>query len=281
LIAVPTIYSAIARYKDAEKYDLSCLKLCISGAAPLSLEVKNAFERVTGCALIQGYGLTETSPACTVEPAGGANKPGSVGLPLPGTIIEVVSLKNPNKILSSGIPGEVCVSGPQVMTGYWKQEAETEAVLSGRRLRTGDIGYLDEEGYLFIIDRIKDMIITGGFKVYPRNVEEALRLHPAVEEAMVCAVPDRHRGETVKAYVKLRADTRITAPDLRAFLRDKLATFEIPSEIEFLMVIPKRVSRKASQKELLTRARLWKPPDLVLHKEVGLVGRHGLKTTPP
>lgn len=252
-IGVPTIYSAIIAHKEREKYNLSSLKFCISGGAPLTLEVKNNFERLVPCNLVEGYGLSEASPACTISPFTGRNKPNSAGLPLPGTIIDVAALKQPTKRLRLGEIGEVCITGPQVMAGYWGQEGETRAVLERGRLRTGDLGYMDEDGYLFIIDRIKDMIITGGFKIYPRMVEEAICLHPAVEEAAVCGIPDRHHGEVVKAYLKLRNGAKLTERALRAFLKDKLAPFEIPREIEFLDEIPKTLVGKASRRELIAK----------------------------
>jgi long-chain acyl-CoA synthetase len=251
LFGVPTIYSALSGHRDANKYDLSSLQTCISGGAPLAPEVKSAFEGFAGCSVIDGYGLTEASPVCTLVPLGGRHKPRSVGLPLPGTVIEVTSLTHPNRILPAGQLGEICVRGPQVMAGYWRQPEETKAVLKDGLLRTGDFGYIDEDGYLFIVDRVKEMIISGGFNVYPRIVEEALRLHPAVAHAFVCGLPDHHRGERVKAYVKPAAGARLTAVELRAFLRNTLAPFEIPSEIEFLQEIPLELLHRPTRKDLL------------------------------
>jgi long-chain acyl-CoA synthetase len=253
LFGVPTIYSALGTYGERRKFDLSSLKFCLSGGAPLSAEIQDAFKRFAGCAVIDGYGLTEASPACSLHPARGPNKAGSVGLPLPGTIIEIVSLADSKRILKAGELGEICIRGPQVMAGYWKQPKETAAVLHRGRLHTGDFGYLDCDGYLFIVDRIKEMIISGGFNVYPRTVEEALTLHPAVAQAVVYGVPDQHRGERVKAYVKLLPSVRISAPELRAFLRDKLAPFEMPSEIEFLDEIPAELLHRQPRKDLLSQ----------------------------
>ncbi len=251
LLGVPTLYSAINEHKDSKNYDLSSLKYCISGGAPLPLKVKKTFEDLTGCTLVEGYGLTEAGPVCTLNPLTGPNKPGSAGLPLPGTTIEILSLKNPRRAVPLGESGEICVRGPQVMAGYWKHEDETRAVLQSGRLRTGDIGYMDKDGYLFIVDRIKDLIITSGFNVYPHVVEETICTHPSVEEAAVAGIPHPHRGETVKAYVKLRSGGHLTTAELRAFLKDKLAPFEIPREIEFRDIIPKTLVGKPSRRELV------------------------------
>jgi long-chain acyl-CoA synthetase len=248
---VPTMFSAINAHSELEKYDLSSLELCISGGAPLSLQIKEKFEALTGCTLVEGYGLTESSPVCTVNPFQGINKSGSVGLPLPGTVIEIVDRTNPDKLLGPGEHGEICISGPQVMAGYLNKPGENADVLRGPRLRTGDVGYIDEDGYLFIIDRIKDLILSGGFNVYPRMVEEAIHLHPAVEETVVCGVPHSHRGEIVKAFVKLKPGTELTSAALRAFLKDQLASFEMPSKIEFRDELPKTLIGKPSRKELV------------------------------
>jgi len=248
---VPTMFSAINAHADLDKYDLSSLELCISGGAPLSLPIKEKFEALTGCTLVEGYGLTESSPVCTVNPFSGVNKSGSVGLPLPGTLIEIVDRTDPDKLLGPGEHGEICISGPQVMAGYLNKPTENADILRGPRLRTGDVGYIDEDGYLFIIDRIKDLILSGGFNVYPRMVEEAIYLHPAVEETVVCGVPHSHRGEIVKAYVKLKPDTTLTSADLRTFLKEQLASFEMPSKIEFRDSLPKTLIGKPSRKELV------------------------------
>jgi long-chain acyl-CoA synthetase len=248
---VPTMFSAINAHPDLEKYDLSSLKLCISGGAPLSLQIKEKFEALSGCSLVEGYGLTESSPVCTVNPFQGVSKLGSVGLPLPGTVIDIVDRTDPDKLLGPGEHGEICISGPQVMAGYLNKPGENADVLRGARLRTGDVGYLDEDGYLFIIDRIKDLILSGGFNVYPRMVEEAIHLHPAVEETVVCGVPHSHRGEIVKAFVKLKPGAELTSAELRGFLKENLASFEMPSKIEFRDELPKTLIGKPSRQALV------------------------------
>jgi len=250
-LGVPMIYAAINGFDELDKYDLSSLTDCISGGAPLPVEVKLTFEELTGCVLVEGYGLSEASPVCTINPFVGENKPGSIGMPVPGTIIEIASLDNPDELLPVGKRGEICVTGPQVMAGYWNRPEETEEAFRGGRLHTGDVGYIDEEGYVFLIDRIKDLILNAGFNVYPRMVEEAILLHPDVEEAVVCGVPDKQRGELVKAYIKRRADSQLKAGEMKRFLKDKLAPYAQPRRIEFRDELPKTFIGKHSRRELV------------------------------
>jgi long-chain acyl-CoA synthetase len=181
----------------------------------------------------------------------GVNKPGSIGIPLPGTVIEIVSLDDRSKLVTQGEKGEVCIRGPQVMTGYWKRPAESAEAMADGRLHTGDVGYMDEDGYTFIVDRIKDMILCGGYNVYPRNVEEAIYLHPAVSECVVAGVPDPYRGQTVKAYVTLTEGHHLTREELAEFLRDKLSPIEIPKQLEIRDELPKTMIGKLSRKALL------------------------------
>jgi long-chain acyl-CoA synthetase len=250
LLGVPTMYSAINGSKLLEQYDLSSLRYCISGGAPLPHAVQTTFENLTGCTLVEGYGLTEAGPVCTINPFGAA-RPGSIGLPLPGTLVEIIDIDDPDRRLPLGQRGEICISGPQVMAGYQGRREETAEALRGGRLHTGDVGYMDQDGYVYVIDRIKDLILSSGFNVYPRMVEEAILLHPAVAEATVCGVPDPHRGETVKAYVRRREDAVLTAAELRAFLRDKLAPFEQPKAIEFRDELPLTWLGKPSRRDLV------------------------------
>lgn len=248
---VPTMFAAINACKDLARYDLTSLKFCLSGGAPLPAPVKRAFESLTGCKLVEGYGLTECSPVVTVNPFFGAAKEGSVGLPLPGTIVEITALDDPPRALPPGERGEICVKGPQVMAGYWKQPEETEAALAGGRLHTGDVGYMDSEGHIFITDRIKDLILVGGFNVYPRTVEEAILRHPDVEEVAVCGVPDPYRGETVKAFIVPRAGRAPTLGELRQFLQDKLAPFEMPRMLAMRDSLPRTLLGKTDRKALV------------------------------
>lgn len=258
MIGVPTMYSALIASGELARHDLSSLRICISGGAALPREVQRRFEELSGCRLIEGYGLSEASPVCTINPLDGG-KAGSVGLPLPGTLIEIVSMENPDRLLGLNERGEICVSGPQVMSGYANRAKENVDVFRGGRLHTGDVGYLDEDGYLYIVDRIKDLIISGGFNVYPRQVEEVIHSHPAVEEVAVCGLLDAHRGEIVKAFVKLREGETVTAAQLREFCKDRLAPFQVPRQIEFRESLPKTIIGKISKKDLLAEAAAAKP----------------------
>ena len=260
-IGVPTMYSALNVSRKIGEHDLSSLTYCISGGAPLPVAVHRRFEEITGCTLVEGYGLSEAGPVCAVNPLIGVNKVGSVGLPLPGTVIEIVALDDPERVLPRGERGEVCVRGPQVMRGYANRARDNVEAFRGGRLHTGDIGYFDEDGYLYIIDRIKDLILCGGFNVYPRMVEEVIHLHPAVEMAAVRGVPDRHRGEAVKAFVKLREGETLSAAELKDFLKDKLAPFQMPRRIEFRDALPMTAIGKVAKKELVAETSDETPED--------------------
>ena len=258
-IGVPTMFSALIDHRDIGKYNLSSLKYCISGGAPLAADIQQRFEKLTGCKLIEGYGLSEAGPVCTVNPLDGG-KPGSAGLPLPRTVIEIVSLDVPQRLIATGEPGEICVTGPQVMAGYANRAQENADAFRGGRLHTGDVGYLDADGFLYVVDRIKDLILSSGFNVYPRQVEEAILLHPAVAEAAVRGVADSHRGEIVKAYVRLREGATLTAGELREFLNERLAPFELPRKIEFRDSLPHTFMGKISKKDLETGEAAALPP---------------------
>ncbi len=247
--AVPTIYTAINNAPDVDKYDLTSIKLCISGGAPLPVEVKRSFEERTKCVVVEGYGLSETSPVVCTNPTEGANKPGSIGLPMPGTIVEIRALDD-DRVLGIGEKGEICVRGPQVMKGYWNRPKDTADVMKNGALHTGDVGYMDEEGYVFIVDRIKDMINASGYKIYPRVLEEALYQHPAVEETSVIGIPDPYRGEAPKAFIKVRKGMTLTEAEIRAFMKDKVSKIEQPAEYEFRDELPKSLIGKLSKKEL-------------------------------
>lgn len=248
---VPTMYQAINSYPKLSDYDLTSIKACISGGAPLPLEVKQRFEELTGCRVVEGYGLTETAPVATCNPLEGENKENSIGIPVPGTVIEITDREDPHKVLPQGETGEICISGPQVMKGYWQRDDATAETIVDGRLHTGDVGYMDEDGYTFIIDRIKDLILVGGFNVYPRNVEEGIYLHPAVDEVTVIGIPDDYSGQAVKAFIKLKADGKLDAAELTEFLREHLGKHEIPKHIEFRRELPKTLIGKLSKKELV------------------------------
>ncbi len=248
---VPTMYTAIVNHPKLASFDLTSIKTCMSGGAPLPVEIKRRFEALSGCKLVEGYGLTESAPIAASNPFEGVNKESSVGLPVPGTTITIVDKEDPLKLLAQGEDGEICISGPQIMKGYWRREdATAEAIVEGR-LRTGDVGHLDEDGYLFIIDRKKDLVLVSGYNVFPRNVEEAIYRHPAVEEVTVIGVPDDYTGEAVKAFVKLGEGQALDADGLRAFLQDKLGRHEMPKHVEFRDELPKTMIGKLSKKELV------------------------------
>ncbi|PZO86455.1 MAG: dicarboxylate--CoA ligase PimA [Micavibrio aeruginosavorus] len=250
--AVPAIYNAINNYKKLDAFNLRSLKACISGGAPLPVEVKKTFEKNTGCVVVEGYGLTESSPVVSANPLVGINKPGSIGLPFPGTIVEIINPDDKKTPVALGERGELCVRGPQVMKGYWNKQEETDNVLKGGLLYTGDVAIMDEEGYLFIVDRIKDMIITNGYNVYPRNVEEAIYQHDAVEECIVAGIPDANRGEIVKAWVKLKEGETLSVEVLKEFLSHRISPMEIPRQVEFRdKPLPKTMIGKLSRKDIL------------------------------
>ncbi|OKH87518.1 long-chain fatty acid--CoA ligase [Thalassospira sp. TSL5-1] len=256
---VPTIYTAINNSPETVKYDLSSVRCCISGGAPLPVEVKHQFEDLTGAKLVEGYGLSEASPVCTCNPILGTNKEGSIGIPMPGAGVEIRSLDDKTRVVADNEKGELFVSGPQVMAGYWQNPDETAACLKDGWLATGDVGYRDEEGYLFLVDRLKDVIMCGGYNVYPRAIEEALYLHPDIAEVTVIGVPDSYRGQAPKAFVRLKDTAKrdaITPDTLRSFLDDKISRIEMPREIELRDELPKTMVGKLSKKELVDEERL-------------------------
>ena len=247
---VPTLFNAIMNHPKIKSFDLSSLRFCLSGGAALPIEVRQKFEAVTGCALIEGYGLSETSPVATANPIVGLVKAGSIGLPLPGTHLSLRDLSDPSVEVPKGERGEICISGPQVMRGYWKKPAETAAQFVGPYLRTGDVGIMDDDGFFFIVDRIKDLIICSGYNVYPRRIEEAIYEHPAVDEVTVIGIPDKYRGEAPKAFVKLKPDMTATTAELLKHLEAKLSRIEMPAQIELRDKLPKTMIGKLSKKEL-------------------------------
>jgi len=250
--AVPAIFNGINNNKKLTKFDLTSLKYCISGGAPLPVEVKKKFEAQTGAVVVEGYGLTESSPVLCCNPREGENKAGSIGMPFPNTIVEIIDPETGEHV-ANGERGELCARGPQVMKGYWNRPEDNEKTLQeDGRLHTGDIAIMDDDGYFFIVDRIKDMIITNGYNVYPRNVEEAIYLHPSVEECIVAGLPDTQRGEIVKAWIKCKDGRNVTAEDLKTFLADKISAMEIPKRIEFRDEdLPKTMIGKLSRKDVI------------------------------
>ena len=256
-ISVPTLFIALLNHPDvkAGKVDFKSIKLCISGAAPLMAETKKSFEELTGGRILEGYSLTEAMMACTVNPALGVKKIGSIGMPLPDVEVRIAHPESGDKILPTGEVGEVLMRAPQLMQGYWQNPEETAGVLQvhgegGPWLHTGDLGYMDEDGYIFIVDRKKDVIKPSGFQVWPREVEEVISSHPAVLEVGVAGVPDDYQGEAVKAWVVLRSGQQATVDEIRQYCRQKLAAYKVPKHVEFRENLPKSMVGKVLRRLL-------------------------------
>lgn len=245
---VPTLYTALNGQQLHGEFDN--VRVCISGGAPLPLEVRREFEAKTGVNVVEGYGLSEASPIIACNPLEGLVKDNSCGPAFPGTQLEIRDPNEPTRTCLPGEKGEVCARGPQIMKGYWNRPEESEKTFIYGALRTGDIGYLDEDGYLFLVDRIKDVILCGGYNVYPRIIEEALYEHPMVWEAAVIGVPDAYRGQSPKAFVALHPGDILDEETLLAFLRERLNKIEIPSSVEFRESLPKTMIGKLSKKDL-------------------------------
>jgi len=248
---VPTMYIGMLNHPDLKKTDMSCIKGAFSGSAPLPVEVIHEFERLTGAVIVEGFGMTETTPVTHVNPfAGGARKVGSVGVPLSDTEARIVDLETGLIDMPVGKPGELIVKGPQVMKGYLHMPEETAYTLRNGWCFTGDIATMDEDGYFYIVDRKKDMIISGGFNIYPRDIDEVFYEHPKVQEACSIGIPDPKRGENVKLFIVLREGETATQEELIEYAKTKLATYKLPSEIEFRKELPKSTVGKVLRKEL-------------------------------
>jgi long-chain acyl-CoA synthetase len=248
---VPTMWIAIAALPDLDKRDFSSLYTAASGGAPLPVEVANILDRKVGMKLKSGWGMTETCSPGTAHPSEGPDKPASIGTMLPSIEMEVVSLDDPTKVMPTGEVGEIRIKGPNVTKGYWNRPEETAASFVGDRFLTGDIGYVDNEGYFFLVDRKKDMIISGGFNVYPQMIEQAIYTHPSVQEVLVIGIPDDYRGEAAKAFIRLRDGTKpFTLDELRTFLTGKLGKHELPAAVEFVADLPRTPVGKLSRHEL-------------------------------
>ena len=248
---VPTMWIAIASLPDLDKRDMSSLVSCGSGGAPLPVEVAKIFERKTNMKLRSGWGMTETCSPGTSHPQDGPDKPGSIGLMMPGIEMDVVGLDDPHKVLPVGEIGEIRIKGPNVTRGYWNRPKETEEAFADGRFLTGDIGYMDTDGYFFLVDRKKDMIISGGFNVYPQMIEQAIYEHASVQEVIVIGIPDEYRGEAAKAFIKLRAGAdAFSLDELKSFLTGKLGKHEIPAALEFVDELPRTSVGKLSRHEL-------------------------------
>jgi long-chain acyl-CoA synthetase len=245
---VPTMYLGINREIEEHGGDLHSVRICISGAAPLPKEVQNTFERLSGGKVVEGYGLSETSPVTHANPLNGERRVG-IGLPFPDTDATIQDQET-GEILPPGQPGEICIRGPQVMQGYWNQPEETAKMLRGGWLHTGDIGIMDEDGYFQVVDRAKDMIIASGYKIFPREVEEVLYAHPKIAEAVLIGVPDEYRGESAKAYIVLKPGQQATADEIISFAKERLAPYKVPKQIEFRSDLPKTLIGKVLRRAL-------------------------------
>ena len=250
---VPTMYLAIINHPRVKKYNISSIRVCSSGSAPMPVEAQKRFEELTGAKISEGYGLTEASPVTHANPFNGKRKIGSIGLPRPDVDSKIVDLETGEKDLPPGEEGELCIRGPQVMLGYWNRLEETKKTLRNGWLYTGDIARMDEEGYFYIVDRKKDMIICSGYNVYPREIEEVLYQHPKIQEACIVGVPDPYRGETVKAFVVLKEKEQATAEEIIEFCQKNMAKYKVPTQIEFRRELPKshvgKVLRKILREE--------------------------------
>ena len=257
---VPTLYIAMLNHPLVQKgkIDFKSIRICFSGAAPLLADTKTRFEALTGARIVEGYSLTEAMMALCVNPATGENKLGSVGMPLPDVTVRIFDDDEGTRELAAKEVGEIAMAAPQLMTGYWNHPSETANVLRNhtvdgvtrRYLHTGDLGYLDEDGYLFIVDRKKDLIKTSGFQVWPREIEEAISAHPAVAEVGVAGIPDAAKGEVVKAWVVLRQGQTVSEAELRAFCRESLAPYKVPAKVEFRAELPKTMIGKVLRRAL-------------------------------
>ncbi|HZK18505.1 MAG TPA: long-chain fatty acid--CoA ligase [Clostridia bacterium] len=247
---VPTMYIGLINLPNFKKYDLSSLRGCFVGAAALPQEVKNRFEKMTGSRLMEGYGLTEAVTAKSANPFKGINKTGSIGLPFPDTIMKIVDTETGKTQLPPGEIGEIILKSPDMMLGYYNNQEDTDRTIRNGWLFTGDLGWMDKQGYFYIVERKKDLIITGGFNVYPKEVEDVLYSHPAVAEACVVGIPDDYRGEAVKAFVVLREGKEATGDELKAFCKEQLTPYKAPRGIEIRNDLPKSAIGKILRKEL-------------------------------
>ena len=251
---IPTMYHSIMKNLKGDKKALSNTSLLFSGAAPMPEELESQFTSLTNIIIIEGYGLSESSPVVTITPVDPSKrKRGTVGFPIPNTSIRIVDIETGTKVIGVGESGEITVKGPQVMLGYLNKKEETDQVLRDGWLYTGDIGFVDDEGYIHIIDRKKDMIIAGGYNIYPREIEEVLLKNGKIEDAAVIGIKDPHRGETVKAYIVLKKDQNLTEKEVISYCSEKLAIYKIPKSVEFVDSLPKSLVGKVLRRELVER----------------------------
>jgi long-chain acyl-CoA synthetase len=252
---VPPIYKALADSPKAKQHDLRSIRLCVSGAMKLPVEIQEQFEKISGARLIEGYGMTETSPSTHANPVSGLRKPGTIGLPLPGTLCRIVDQEDASKEVPPGAPGELAIGGPQVFKGYWNAEGGGEVFTKDGYILTGDVAVMDEDGFFSIVDRKKELIIAGGFNIYPSEVEEVLFQLPGVADAVVIGVPDKYRGETVKAFLVKQPGADLTEDDVTAHAAASLAAYKVPKLIEFRTELPRTVVGKVLRRVLVEEER--------------------------
>jgi long-chain acyl-CoA synthetase len=248
--AVPAMFNAINNHPDVETFDLSSIKSCFSGSAPLPIEVLETFEKLTGSTICEGFGLTETSPVTHVNPMKGERKIGSIGMPVPNTDCKIVDIEDPSKEKELGDEGELIIKGPQVMKGYWNMDGETEGMIKDGWLFTGDLATMDEDGYFKIVGRKKDMIIAGGYNIYPDEIDNVIMQHPSVLEVGTIGVPDKKRGENVKSFVVFKPGKKVDWDELTKFCKENLAAYKVPKMWEERDELPKTTVLKILRKDL-------------------------------
>jgi long-chain acyl-CoA synthetase len=248
--SAPAVFNALLQQKNIQEYDLRSIRYCVTGSAPMPVELSKQFKELTGAEIIEGFGLTETSPVTHLNPLRGKKKTGSIGLPFPDTDASIVDNEMGTDHLNPGETGELVIRGPQVMHGYWGRPEETAQALRNNWLYTGDIASIDDEGYFFIVDRKKDLIISGGYNIYPREIDEVLYEHPKVADAVCVGVPHKTRGEIVKAYVVPKLDQELDKKEIIAFCRQKLANYKVPKQVEFRKELPKTIVGKVLRRIL-------------------------------
>lgn len=248
--SAPAVFNALLQQKNIRDFDLRSIRFCVTGSAPMPVELTKQFKELTGAEIIEGFGLTETSPVTHLNPIRGKRKTGSIGLPFPDTDASIVDTKTGTEHLPPGEEGELIIRGPQVMRGYWGQPEETAGTVRNNWLYTGDIASMDEEGYFFIVDRKKDLIISGGYNIYPREIDEVLYEHPQVADAVCVGVPHKTRGEIIKAYIVPKPDQEVEKKEIIAFCRQKLANYKVPKQVEFREELPKTMVGKVLRRVL-------------------------------
>ncbi len=252
--AVPAIFIALMAHPKVDSFDLTSIRFCVTGAAPMPVEVLRGFEQKTGSKIVEGYGLSEASPVTHANPIDGTRKPGSIGIALPDTDCRIVDPETGTMEMPAGQVGELIVRGPQVMKGYWKKEEETREALRDGWLRTGDLATMDSSGYVFIVDRKKDMVISGGYNIYPREIEEVLYEHPKVQDAAVIGIPHPKKGEVMKVFVVPKRNETLSRQEILDWCREKLAAYKVPKEVELRDSLPKTIVGKVLRRELRSEA---------------------------